>query len=482
MLSNILPPEEQKLLDDALAESDNMLVNSLHNDQRRRRQSFIGKGVLAVAILAVLAWLYAGAIVPALSPVDLEIVSTSLEDLRSTVVTYDLSFDQVLDEQLSKYDESRLAAFPVGAWPKGLALSFVDKQIDKFRACDDDLIDYNAALPGSYLFTQPLKRSLQIENYQTLIFAEGIAEQGAVMVNSYTVLYCRGDMAGVVNSQSYSTTVVTGNVSGKLLNDSYGHWVIKGDLTGDFTNKSAGTLRVLGQFSGEIDLGNQRDRRFAKVFLAGKSAAAQLERITGRGIVYLEKSDLADGVHQLRDLTVVVGEHQPLMQHEPMGQGGFDDVANDPQFKRAWKDFFNRDYAKSEQMFRELLAREPDNPNIMNGLGWSLLNQKKHDEAKPLFEKTIAVNKKAWGSLSGLAVVLKYEGKTDEAIALWERIAANTTGPNDATANLADVAVERKQYGKALDYYKKMLEWYPDRESIRDKIAEIEAKLQATEN
>lgn len=470
MLSNTLPAEEQKLLDAALAESDNLLVNSLRNDQQRRRQWFIAGGILIVTILAAVSLLSSNSIVPSLSGVERELVSTNLEDFRRTAATYDLSFDQVLDEQLARDDESRLAAFPEGTWPRGLALSFLDKGIEKFRSLGDDLTEYNAALPGSYLFTRPLSRGLQIENYQTLIFAEGIAAQGAVVVNSYAALYCRGDMAGVINSQSYSTTIITGNVGGKLLNDSYGHWMIKGDLSGDFANKSAGTLRVLGKFSGEIDLGNHRDRRFAKVFLAGKIAEDQLDRITGRGIVYLERSDLADGVHQIRDLTVVVGNHQPAVEAR---------TNIDPNFQRAWKLFFARNYVESEELFRKVLEAEPKNPHAMNGLGWSLINQEKYAEAKPWINQAIDIEKEHWGALSGLGVILKNEGDIDGAVAVWERIAENTEGPNDATANLADVAMERKQYDKALEYHKKMLEWNPECEIIREKIAEIEAKLKS---
>jgi tetratricopeptide (TPR) repeat protein len=279
-------------------------------------------------------------------------------------------------------------------------------------------------------------------------------------------------MAGVVNSQSYSTTVITGNMSGKLLNDSYAHWVIAGDLSGDFTNKSAATLRVLGKFSGKIDLGNHRDRRFAKVFLAGKTTEGQLERIEGRGIVYLPKSDLDDGVHQIRDLTVVIGDHQPTNEART-------DV--DPNFQQAWKLFFARNYVESEKLFRKVLEGELKNPHAMNGLGWSLINQEKYAEAKPWINRAIDIEKEHWGALSGLGLILKHEGDIDGAVAVWERIATNAEGPNDATANLADVAMERGQYDKALGYYKKMLEWYPDRAIIREKIVEIEAKLKSTQ-
>jgi tetratricopeptide (TPR) repeat protein len=153
----------------------------------------------------------------------------------------------------------------------------------------------------------------------------------------------------------------------------------------------------------------------------------------------------------------------------------------DPNFQQAWKLFFARNYVESEKLFRKVLGDEPKNPHAMNGLGWSLINQEKYAEAKPWINQAIDIEKEHWGALSGLGVILKHEGDIDGAVAVWERIATNAEGPNDATANLADVAMEREQYDKALGYYQKLLEWYPDREIIREKIAEIEAKLKSTQ-
>lgn len=158
-----------------------------------------------------------------------------------------------------------------------------------------------------------------------------------------------------------------------------------------------------------------------------------------------------------------------------------DAIDNDDEFQEAWQTFFSHDYTKSEMMFRSVLEKTPENPHAMNGLGWSLLNQKKYDEAKPWLKKSIAIEKNHWGALTGLAVILREEGRLDEAVAIWERIAANSEGPNDATINLAEYYLEQKDFDKAAKSYRKLIEWYPDRDAFKRSLEQAEAGLEKQE-
>jgi hypothetical protein len=207
----------------------------------------------------------------------------------------------VLANDLSPYDESRLSFFPLKtAWPN--VLGHVFKDATTFRRVSGPADEHSAAGGGGYAFTEPLAKPIATENYQTLVFLRGIAESGAVVVDSYATLYCRGDMQGMINSQNYSTAVIRGDVTGRIRGASYNHWVICGNLRGALEQQKPGTIRVLGGFDGEIRLGRHR----AKVYLAGHTPSAALERITGVGKVYLDSSDLAPGTHQHGNLEVVV--------------------------------------------------------------------------------------------------------------------------------------------------------------------------------
>lgn len=237
-----------------------------------------------------------------------EDVSQCLEDLRHTAICYNLSFDQVLDERLSPYSERRLELFPgKGMWPD--VLGFVAKDPEDYQGVNGDADDFSPTANGGAVFAQPLSKPIVVrDTYQTLVFLEGIAKGGAVLIDSYVTLYCRGDMAGVVNSQSYSTTIIRGNASGRMRNASYGHWVVFGDLSGTFEFESGGTLRVSGDFTGRIQLGSGKHKQLGKVFLAGHTSMDDLDRIEGTGTIYLEKSDLDVGRHSLGQLTVIVGD------------------------------------------------------------------------------------------------------------------------------------------------------------------------------
>ncbi|TWU30276.1 tetratricopeptide repeat protein [Bythopirellula polymerisocia] len=397
----------------------------------------------------------------------------ALEDLRRTIICYDLSFDQVLSDSLSKYDEDRLELFPTkSSWPDGLMANLVRSQPGgKKLKLDADAKGYSDDQPGTFEFTEPLSAPVRVDNYQTLLFLDGIGKSGSVLIDSYALVYCHGDVEGIINSQSYSTTVIRGNVSGRLRNASYGHWVIFGKFTGKYEQESSGTLRILGGFDGEIKLAKR-----AKVYLGGKTLASALERIDGAGTVYLEESDLEPGEHQIGRLTVIVGdlvEEKPKLVHNAIDQ--------DNTFQEAWQVFFSRDYENSEEMFRSVLEKTPENPHAMNGLGWSLLNQKKYEEAKPWLEKSITIEENHWGALTGMAVIMREEGKLDEAVAIWERIAENSKGPNDATINLADYYLEQKEFDKAAKCYRKLIEWYPDQNEFKGRLEQAEEGLEKEE-
>ena len=69
-----------------------------------------------------------------------------------------------------------------------------------------------------------------------------------------------------------------------------------------------------------------------------------------------------------------------------------------------------------------MLAKDPENLDAMNGLGFLMLNMGKTAEAKTFFEKYLKKDPDAAGPMNGLARCLKDEGKVDEAIAVWEKM------------------------------------------------------------
>ncbi len=232
-----------------------------------------------------------------------------LEQFRRAAICYDLSFDQILDKHLAPYDESRMELFPgKDAWPNGLMLSSIRAYAKKGFRTLENADDYQSEQPGIIAFGEPLNQNINCEQYQMLVLLKGIGKGGSVLIDSYVSVLCQGDMAGIINSQSYSTNIIRGNAAGRMRNASYGHWIVFGDFSGKFDFESGGTLRILGDFTGEIKLSSGEYKRRGKIFLAGKTTEKELRQIQGTGTVYLEESDLKNGLHEVGQLTVIVGE------------------------------------------------------------------------------------------------------------------------------------------------------------------------------
>ena len=352
--------DEQKLLDSALLESDEFLKWSLQDDESRHRNRLFFIVLALVILSAIIGWKY---FLPAVLDDSLTVansptVAKHVEDFRRAAIRYDFSIDQVLNESLSMDDgDSRLHLFPGMSWPNGLGIGFLARDSKDLKFINADTHLHEPGSSQSYFFSTALDKTVQVGGYQFLIFDKGIKERGAVLVDSYAAIYCHGDMTGVINSQSYCSAIISGNVTGKILNGSYGHWVVEGDFSGTFENESAATLRILGKFDGELHLWD-REQRFSKVFIAGHTPKSTLERITGSGFVYLEKSDLPDGVHDFGKLKVFVGENQ----NATVSEQNHDTIDNDADFKKAWQSFFARDYVESEKLFRAIVQKSPDNP------------------------------------------------------------------------------------------------------------------------
>jgi tetratricopeptide (TPR) repeat protein len=128
-----------------------------------------------------------------------------------------------------------------------------------------------------------------------------------------------------------------------------------------------------------------------------------------------------------------------------------------------------RDEAKA--IFDAALAKAPQDPAALNGLGWFYLLGGDLDRAKPLLEKAIAADpQQAAGAINGLARVLKAEGDDAGAIKLWEQMLKKFPGPNAATAGLADAYLEKDDFKKAIPLLEQLLKAEPNDQEIKAKL------------
>ncbi len=117
---------------------------------------------------------------------------------------------------------------------------------------------------------------------------------------------------------------------------------------------------------------------------------------------------------------------------------------------------------EAEQLYREVLARDPAHANSLNLLGL-LAHQIGHNEAAAeLIGKALVVNEQNPESHYNLAIVLSVLGRFDEAIVRYERAIALRPDYADALMNLGNVRMQRGQPDVALNCYERVLALRPD--------------------
>jgi predicted Zn-dependent protease len=78
--------------------------------------------------------------------------------------------------------------------------------------------------------------------------------------------------------------------------------------------------------------------------------------------------------------------------------------------------------------------------------------------------------------MNGLAMILKRQGKADQAIELWKKLdEMEPTGTNAGTMGLARAYLEQKQYDKALPYYERLAKAMPNDSMVQKGLQEARA-------
>lgn len=111
----------------------------------------------------------------------------------------------------------------------------------------------------------------------------------------------------------------------------------------------------------------------------------------------------------------------------------------------------------------------------INGLGFALLNQGNPKEARPLFERILALEPNSPGPLNGLARCLRDEGDLDGANKVWERALKISPGPNDCSYSLGLAYVQQGQLSKAIPLLEMSLQANPNDPQIKHALEKARA-------
>jgi len=151
--------------------------------------------------------------------------------------------------------------------------------------------------------------------------------------------------------------------------------------------------------------------------------------------------------------------------------------------ENAWFVFYARaicheeidDWPPAEADFRRALELKPDQPNVLNYLGYSLVEQRRNlDEALAMIQRAVAGRPESGYITDSLGWVLYRLGRFDEAVEPMERAVA--LEPNDPIINdhLGDVYWMVGRYREAEFQWRRALSFEPEAEEadrIRRKLA-----------
>jgi tetratricopeptide (TPR) repeat protein/tRNA A-37 threonylcarbamoyl transferase component Bud32 len=112
--------------------------------------------------------------------------------------------------------------------------------------------------------------------------------------------------------------------------------------------------------------------------------------------------------------------------------------------------------------FRKASDLKPDDATAYYNLGIALYDQKKLDEAVAAYRQAIDLKPNSAEAYNNLGVVLKEQKKLDEAVAAWRKAIALKHDLAEAYNNLGIALAERKKLDEAVATYRKAIALKPD--------------------
>ncbi len=187
-----------------------------------------------------------------------------------------------------------------------------------------------------------------------------------------------------------------------------------------------------------------------------------------------------------------------VLRRESRFLGAFDayskavDLLPDPDFSGAWRLYYTRaiaaerlkDWPAADWNFRQALALNPDQPDVLNYLGYSLVERgEKLDEALAMIETAVAARPESGYIADSLGWIYYRLGRFDEAVPVMEN--AIMLLPDDPIVNdhLGDVLWMVGRHREARFQWRRALSFDPediDAERIRWKLTDgLDAVLEA---
>lgn len=143
-----------------------------------------------------------------------------------------------------------------------------------------------------------------------------------------------------------------------------------------------------------------------------------------------------------------------MLEPSPTGRSRWADLG--------WRLRMEKRYEQAAEAFEKAVALHADDVNALSGLGLTLLDMNQAREGRGYFERALSLDHDHLVSLNGIANCLKVEGRTEEAIAVWQTVSDLYPGVSDGTKGLAWTYYERGDYSQAAVYFAQLATKYPN--------------------
>ena len=164
------------------------------------------------------------------------------------------------------------------------------------------------------------------------------------------------------------------------------------------------------------------------------------------GLVYMakERNDLA--IHHFKKAVEIKPDYTPAKNS----------LGTAYLAQKKWDDAI----ACFKEITGDLLYVTPHYP--LSNLGWAYYNKKEYNLAEKYYKDALKIEPRFAIALSGLGKTYIATGRISEAIAVLEKAVKNSPGSAELYLDLADAYRLSREYKKALNAYKKVIELAPD--------------------
>jgi predicted Zn-dependent protease len=123
---------------------------------------------------------------------------------------------------------------------------------------------------------------------------------------------------------------------------------------------------------------------------------------------------------------------------------------------------------EAQAILDKALEEHPDDPIVLNAVGWFRMNGGDVAGADEMFTKCLAINASDVGAINGKANCLKRQGRVDEAIAMWKEMLEKYPSASAMGWMLAETYMERSEFDKAVPILEKLAQAQPQNKYVQD--------------